>query len=171
MRYYSKGYPQGLQGSPTDVTTSCISCVHASPNPQFYAFNDRSRGLKTPEHVSSLKKNSLKVGDPTEPWKVLWYHLLCSEPANETQNIDLRGKNTETTEYAKKIYPEHRIAMIVLSREKCSQASSRGQPPNRAELDYKTRHNAPRRESPSFIYESYMQYHEPIPWILLIPSI
>jgi hypothetical protein len=31
--------------------------------------------------------------------------------------------------HAKKIYPEHRISMILLSREKCSQASSRGQPP------------------------------------------
>ena len=38
------------------MTTSCISCVHASPNPQIYALNDRSRGLKTPEHVSSQKK-------------------------------------------------------------------------------------------------------------------
>jgi len=42
---------------------------------------------------------------------------------------------------------------------------------NRAELDYKIRHDAPRRESLSFIYDSYMQYHESIPWVLLIPSI
>ena len=42
---------------------------------------------------------------------------------------------------------------------------------NRAELDYKTRHDTPRRESLSFIYDSYMQYHGPIPWVLLIPSI
>lgn len=42
---------------------------------------------------------------------------------------------------------------------------------NRAELDYKIRHDAPRRESLSFIYDSYMQYHGPIPWVLLIPSI
>ena len=42
---------------------------------------------------------------------------------------------------------------------------------NRAEIDYKTRHDAPRRESLSFIYDSYMQYHGPIPWVLLIPSI
>ena len=32
---------------------------------------------------------------------------------------------------------------------------------NRAEFDYKTRHDAPRRESLSFIYDSYMQYHGP----------
>jgi len=57
MRYYSKGYQQGLQGSPTSMTTSCISCVHASPNSQVYALNDRSRGLKMSEHVSSQKKN------------------------------------------------------------------------------------------------------------------
>ena len=38
---------------------------------------------------------------------------------------------------------------------------------NGAELDYKIRHDAPRRESVSFIYDSYMQYHESIPWVLL----
>ena len=42
---------------------------------------------------------------------------------------------------------------------------------NRAELDYKIRHNSPRRECLSFIYDSYMQYHGSIPWVLLIPSI
>lgn len=42
---------------------------------------------------------------------------------------------------------------------------------NRAELDYQIRHDPPRRESLSFIYDSYMQYHGPIPWVLLIPSI
>jgi len=46
-----------------------------------------------------------------------------------------------------------------------------GETSNRAELDYKIRHDAPCKESLSFIYDSYMQYHESIPWVLLIPSI
>jgi len=70
MRYYSKGYPQGLQGSPTSMTTSCISCVHASPNLQVYALNDRSRGLKTPEHVSR-QFFFAKNWRSHRPWKVL----------------------------------------------------------------------------------------------------
>ena len=155
MRYYSKGYPQGLQGSPTDVTTSCISCVHASPNPQIYALNDRSRGLKTPEHVSSPKKNFSKFGDPTEPWKVLWSHLLCFLTCKVIPNREYARKNTQNTEYAKKIYPEHRIAMILLLREKCSQASSRGQPPIEQSSITKIRHDAPHRELLSYIYDSY----------------
>jgi len=36
--------------------------MHASQNPQVYALNDKSRVLKTPEHVSSLKTNFMKIG-------------------------------------------------------------------------------------------------------------
>ena len=108
MRYYSKGYPQGLQGSPTDVTTSCISCVHASPNPQIYVLNDKSRGLKTPEHVSSQKKKLLRNGDPTGPGKcsdTTFYALnlqmipkyrICEEKIPRTQNM--RRKDTQNIE-------------------------------------------------------------------------
>ena len=129
MRYYSKGYPQGLQGSPTDVTTSCISCVHASPNPQVYALNDRSRGLKTSEHVSSQKKKFAKIWRSHRALEsaLIPLVMLLNLQSNTEQRIC--EKNTQNTEYAKKIYPEHRIAMILLLREKCSQASSRGQPP------------------------------------------
>ena len=100
MRYYSKGYPQGLQGSPTDVTTSCISCVHASPNLQVYALNDRSRGLKTPEHVSSQKKkNLLRNGDPTGPGKCFDTTCYALNLQNDTQIQNMRRKDTQNTEY------------------------------------------------------------------------
>ena len=80
MRYYSKGYPQGLQGSPTSVTTSCISCMHASPNPQVYVLNDRSRGLKMLEHIS-IQKKLLKIGHPTGPRK-------CSDTTCYALNLE-----------------------------------------------------------------------------------
>ena len=54
MRYYLKGYTEGLKWSPTSVTTSCSSSVHASQNPQVYVINDGSHGLKMSEHNSSL---------------------------------------------------------------------------------------------------------------------
>ena len=129
MRYYSKGYPHGLQGSPTDVTTSCISCVHASPNPQFYALNDRSRGLKTPEHVSSQNFFFAKI----------WRSHRALESALIPLVMLLTCKAIPKHRICEKRYQEHRIcediiprtqrAMILLFREKCSQASSRGQPP------------------------------------------
>ena len=90
MRYYLKGYPQRLQGSPTSVTTSCISFVHASPNPQVYALNDRSRGLKTPEHVSSQKKNLLKKGDPTSPRKCSDTTCYALNLQNDTRIPNMR---------------------------------------------------------------------------------
>ena len=84
-------------------------------------------------------------------------------------------------EYAKKRYPEHRICEENIPRTQNSNdfitqremftGLFEGATSNRAELDYKTRHDTPRRESLSFIYDSYMQYHGPIPWVLLIPSI
>ena len=98
MRYYSKGYPQGLQGSPTDVTTSCISCVHASPNPQVYALNDRSRGLKTPKHVSSQKK-----------FAKIWRSHQALESALIPLVMLLTCKQYPNREMAKKRYREHRI--------------------------------------------------------------
>ena len=47
----------------------------------------------------------------------------------------------------------------------------KGATSNRAQLNEKIRHDAPRGESVFFIYDSYMQYHGAIPWFLLIPSI
>jgi len=47
------------------MTTSCISCVHAShQNLQVYVLNDRSRGLKNSENVSSQKKIMLQMEIP-----------------------------------------------------------------------------------------------------------
>jgi hypothetical protein len=60
MRYYLKGYQQGLQGWPTDVClrTTCISCVYESLNRGFMRIMTDLCGLKTPEYISTLKKNS-----------------------------------------------------------------------------------------------------------------
>jgi len=99
MCYYSKGYPQGLQGSPTDVTTSCISYVHASQNPQVYALNNRSRGLKTLEHVSSQNFFLLRNGDPTGPGKCSDTTCYALNLQNDTQIQNMRRKDTQNTEY------------------------------------------------------------------------
>ena len=161
MRYYSKGYPQGLQGSPTDVTTSCISCVHVSPNLQVYMLNDRSRGLKTLEHVSSQKKLILlRNGDPTGPGK-------CSDTTCYALNIQ---NDTQIQNMWRKIPRTQNINYFIIQRVMFT-CPFEGATSNRAELDYKIRHGAPRRGSLSFIYDSYMQYHGSIPWVLLIPSI
>ena len=73
------------------------------------------------------------------------------------------------------IYPEHRTMRnnnkYFIIQKAMFTGLFEGATSNRAELDYKTRHDAPRRESLSFIYDSYMQYHGSIPWVLLIPSI
>ena len=73
------------------------------------------------------------------------------------------------------IYPEHRTvrnnSKYFIIQKAMFTCLFDGAPSNRAELDYKIRHDAPRRESLSFIYDSYMQYHGAIPWFLLIPSI
>jgi hypothetical protein len=42
-------------------------------------------------------------------------YRICEEKIPRTQNM--RRKDTQNTEYAKKRYPEHRIAMILLFRE------------------------------------------------------
>ena len=72
-------------------------------------------------------------------------------------------------------YPEHRIVRdnnkYFIIQKAMFTGLFEGATSNRAELDTKIRHDAPRRESLSFIYDSYMQYHGPIPWVLLIPSI
>jgi len=73
------------------------------------------------------------------------------------------------------IYPEHRIVRnnskyFIIQKEMFT-CLFEGATCNRVELDYKIRHDVPRRESLSFIYDSYMQYHGSIPWFLLIPSI
>jgi hypothetical protein len=59
MCYHSKGYQQGLQGWPTDVrlSTTCISCVYESLNRGFMHVMIDLYGLKTPEYISTLKKN------------------------------------------------------------------------------------------------------------------
>jgi len=73
------------------------------------------------------------------------------------------------------IYPEHRIVRnnikYFIIQKAMFTCLFEGVTFNRAELDYKIKHDAPRRESLSFIYDSYMQYHGAIPWFLLIPSI
>jgi hypothetical protein len=58
MHYHLKGYQQGLQGWPTDVRlrTTCISCVYESLNRGFMRVTTDLYGLKTPEYVSTLKK-------------------------------------------------------------------------------------------------------------------
>jgi hypothetical protein len=58
MRYHSKGYQQGLQGWPTDVhlRTTCISYVYESLNHEFMCVTTDLYGLKTPEYISTLKK-------------------------------------------------------------------------------------------------------------------
>ena len=72
-------------------------------------------------------------------------------------------------------YPEHRIVRdnnkyFIIQKAVFTRLFV-GATSNRAELDTKIRHNAPRRESLSFIYDSHMQYHGSIAWVLLIPSI
>ena len=121
MRYYSKGYPQGLQGSPTSVTTSCISCVHASPNLQVYVLNDRSCGLKTPEHVSSQFFFFAKNGDPTSPRKCY-----------DTTVMILTCEKIPEYKICEEIYQKHRTIrnnnkyFIIQKGKQCSLASSRG---------------------------------------------
>jgi hypothetical protein len=75
MRYYSKGYQQGLQGWPIDVRlrTTCISCMYESLNHGFMHVMTDLCGLKTLEYVSTLKNNSHnfcqgKCSDTT--WKI-----------------------------------------------------------------------------------------------------
>ena len=72
-------------------------------------------------------------------------------------------------------YPEHRIvrdnSKYFIIQKAMFTGLFEGATSNRVELDSKIRHDAPRRESLSFIYDSYMQYHGPISWVLLIPSI
>jgi len=72
-------------------------------------------------------------------------------------------------------YPEHRIvrdnSKYFIIQKAMFTGLFEGATFNRAELDSKIRNDAPRRESLSFIYDSYMQYHGSIPWVLLIPSI
>ena len=153
------------------MTTSCISCVHASPNPQVYALNDRSRGLKTSEHVSSLNFFFAKI----------WRSHRALESALIPLVMLLTCKAIPKHRICEEKIPRHRICEenipitqnsndFIIQREMFT-GLFEGATSNRAELDYKTRHNAPRRESLSFIYDSYMQYHEPISWVLLIPSI
>jgi len=71
--------------------------VYASPNPQVYALNDKSRGLKMPKHVSSLKKILPKMEVP---------------PALESAPIPLvmllTCEKFQNTNYVKKYNPEHR---------------------------------------------------------------
>ena len=143
------------------MTTSCISCVHASQNPQVYALNDRSYGLKTPEHVSSQKKKKLlRDGDPTGPGK-------CSDTTCYALNLK---NDTQYRICEEKIPRTHNSNDFIIQRVMFT-CLFEGATSNRAKLDYKIRHDAPRRESLSFIYDSYMQYHGPIPRVLLIPSI
>jgi len=63
----------------------------------------------------------------------------------------------------KEIYPEHRIVRTnnkyFIIQKVMFTCLFEGATSNRAELDYKIRHDAPHRESLSFIYDSYMQYH------------
>jgi hypothetical protein len=58
MHYHSKGYQQGLQGWPIDVRlrTNCISCMYESLNCGFMCVTTDLYGLKSPEYVSTLKK-------------------------------------------------------------------------------------------------------------------
>jgi len=70
-----------------------------------------------------------------------------------------------------KRYREHRICEDIIPRtqqrnefiiqREMFTGLFEGATSNRAELDYKTRLDAPHRESLSFIYDSYMQYHGP----------
>ena len=61
------------------------------------------------------------------------------------------------------IYPEHRAmrnnSKYFIIQKPMFTCFFKGATSNKAELNYKIRHNAPRGESLSFIYDSYMQYH------------
>ena len=74
---------------------------------------------------------------------LLYTHkLLCSEPANETQNIDLQGKSTENTEYAKIIIPRAQNSNDCIIQRETFTGLFEGATSTRAELDYKIRHDA-----------------------------
>ena len=95
--------------------------------------------------------------------------MLLNLQSNTEQRIC--EKNTQNTEYANKNIPRTQNSNDFITQREMFTGLFEGATSNRAELDYKTRHDTPRRESLSFIYDSYMQYHGPIPWVLLIPSI
>ena len=75
----------------------------------------------------------------------------------------LTCKTIQQYQICAEIYPEHRIVRnnrrYFIIQKAMFTCLFEGTTSNRAELDCKIRHDAPRRESLSFIYDSYMQYH------------
>jgi len=100
---------------------------------------------------------------------------MCQGNLDGVSVMLLTCKMIQEYQICEAIYPEHRIASknnkYFIIQKAMFTCLFEGATSNRAELDDKIRHDAPRRESLTFIYDSYMQYHGSIPWVLLIPSI
>ena len=74
--------------------------MHASQNPQVYPLNEKSHGLKTPEHVSS-QKHSAKNGEPTGPRKRSDTTCYALDLREDTRIQNMR-RNTPKTQNNKK---------------------------------------------------------------------
>jgi hypothetical protein len=131
-----KGVPTGVTrvSNNVSISTSCISCVYASPTADLCAEREIFVVLRRRNKSTLEKKNNPQF----MPTKVLSYHLLgtrsiiIAEKRNIVENNSgIAAGNENTTENnsrtANYMEPQHQIN-IFIDRKQSSLASSRGQP-------------------------------------------